>query len=757
MLRIARDTRAAQALILFALLLAFAIRLNLLGDSNIWWDEGLAVWLGRQSIAQVAAWTAADVHPPLYFWLLGGWQRLAGETEFGARALSVMLGVLTVAATYAFAKKLRPASWLAPSAAALILATSRFHVWWSQEARMYAMAGLLVVLSLFLTLMLSRRFSWPRALAYVAVTAAALWTLYLLAFLLVVEGVFWLVHVSRARTGRLLALGRWAGLQMAVLLTIAPWLLFAVPQLKAWSVQTAFDPALFVQLYATLLSVGASTDIAQYAPITVLAAIMVVTGTVLARPRALLLPWLALLLPPLAVLALTILPRSFGYSPRVEARYLVPYAPVYAVLAGWAIGAFAARIRPLAVAATATVLALAFLLGVNVLSVRDYGAGRVLSDDYRSAAIVLRALVRPGDSVIVHTDQPWPVFAYHWPGEWVGVPHQGRIGDDGGDLQPGRVWERSDAVWLVVNEDASRLDPGRQIEKWFEARAVARREWRFGDGRVLLYVRAPERIAGLDALSGPFASGTPRVILPLTQVKAGSVLGAFVLSRAASPGHTLTFLVGDPGAPLLRLAASVTGPGGQLVSFSGRIPAEAVSGRYAITLWEPGRADTRAGELRIEAGGRMDGIAALPPEAIRADVTFGPASGVRLLGYALESADARPGGRVGLTLYWTTGAEVPQSYKVFVHVAPADGEDTLRGQSDSVPVQGRRPTSSWAPGEVIPDRYDIVLDTTPAAWGYVVFVGMYDGVTGARLGPVVGPDRGIAPADRLRLVEIPVR
>ena len=88
-------------IILVALLLAsFGLRVYRLGDKSVWWDEGLAAWAARQSPADIARWTAADVHPPLYFWMLHLWRLGSGDTEFALRLLSAGLGVLTVAATY---------------------------------------------------------------------------------------------------------------------------------------------------------------------------------------------------------------------------------------------------------------------------------------------------------------------------------------------------------------------------------------------------------------------------------------------------------------------------------------------------------------------------------------------------------------------------------------------------------------------------------------------------------------------------------
>ena len=46
--------------------------------------------------------TATDIHPPLYYALLTGWQRLAGSTPASARLLSILFGTLLVPLAYPF-------------------------------------------------------------------------------------------------------------------------------------------------------------------------------------------------------------------------------------------------------------------------------------------------------------------------------------------------------------------------------------------------------------------------------------------------------------------------------------------------------------------------------------------------------------------------------------------------------------------------------------------------------------------------------
>ncbi|HID89539.1 MAG TPA: hypothetical protein EYP52_07510, partial [Anaerolineae bacterium] len=124
-----------QLLLLVGLLVAFALRMYRLGDQNIWWDEGFSIWAVRGSLARATLITARDVHPPLYLWLLWPWVRMVGDSEFSGRMLSVMAALPTVALMAPIGRRLGGQRvgiiglWL--------LTLSRFHIWWSQEMRMY--------------------------------------------------------------------------------------------------------------------------------------------------------------------------------------------------------------------------------------------------------------------------------------------------------------------------------------------------------------------------------------------------------------------------------------------------------------------------------------------------------------------------------------------------------------------------------------------------------------------------------------------
>ncbi len=115
------------------------------------------------------------------------------------------------------------------------------------------------------------------------------------------------------------------------------------------------------------------------------------------------------------------------------------------------------------------------------------------------------------------------------------------------------------------------------------------------------------------------------------------------------------------------------------------------------------------------------------------DFSFGDPPLVRLSGYSLDGP-ATPGSTLTVTLYWTVLQPFQNSYKVFVHVVRGDG--SLAAQKDDFPGGGQRPTTSWEPGEVIADPYPVELTAGMAPATYLIQAGLYDPLTGQRLGPV---------------------
>jgi len=104
---------------------------------------------------------------------------------------------------------------------------------------------------------------------------------------------------------------------------------------------------------------------------------------------------------------------------------------------------------------------------------------------------------------------------------------------------------------------------------------------------------------------------------------------------------------------------------------------------------------------------------------------------VQLLGYDLTTDRLKPGDTLQLTLYWQALNGMETNYTVFTHLL--DEDDHIWGQKDNWPVNSTYPTTKWVKGEIVIDRYDIIVDRDAPPDEYTLEMGMYDLATNERL------------------------
>lgn len=142
-----------RRLLLLILLLGFALRLFHLEEREMWYDEAFAVLYAEKDLGAIVYGTvtpvegaAADIHPLLYYFFLHGWMNL-GQSPFVVRFPSTFFGLLSICMVFRLGRELFGAR--AGLIAAALTAVSPFHVWYSQEARMYSLLCLSSLLSIY--------------------------------------------------------------------------------------------------------------------------------------------------------------------------------------------------------------------------------------------------------------------------------------------------------------------------------------------------------------------------------------------------------------------------------------------------------------------------------------------------------------------------------------------------------------------------------------------------------------------------------
>lgn len=188
------------------MVLATILRFYHIDFQSVWLDEICSIieanpetrWSDLEATIMVS-----DPHPPLYFALMKILFQLFGYTTFVARAFSAVIGVAGVYAIYLLGKEINNKN--TGLIAALLLAINSFHIYYSQEVRMYALLLLFTILSYYRLVLFLKNNSYKNALLYGLFTGFMLLTQFFGLFVLASQLVFLLyVFIKKEKSSKIL-------------------------------------------------------------------------------------------------------------------------------------------------------------------------------------------------------------------------------------------------------------------------------------------------------------------------------------------------------------------------------------------------------------------------------------------------------------------------------------------------------------------------------------------------------------------------
>jgi mannosyltransferase len=206
------------AIILFV---AAGLRLWEIDRTSLWYDEVVTMRVARAGSVQelLALLNRIDgTRAPLHPLLLQTWLRVFGPSAFAGRSASALCGILTVGLVYLLGRQAFDATtgrW-----AAWLTAVCPPLVYYSQEARMYAWLVLLTCLSWLVIFSFRRSAMAAQYALYWLLLSSLVYSHPLGLFMVAAHGIAYLL----VRHALKLKLGWWLTIQIAVILTVAPWL-----------------------------------------------------------------------------------------------------------------------------------------------------------------------------------------------------------------------------------------------------------------------------------------------------------------------------------------------------------------------------------------------------------------------------------------------------------------------------------------------------------------------------------------------------
>jgi 4-amino-4-deoxy-L-arabinose transferase-like glycosyltransferase len=758
-----RHRLALGGLVLLALVLvALGLRLARLTFQPLWWDEGWSLYFATTDVGTMLELTAVDIHPPFYYLLLHLWTRLLGPGVGSVRLLSVLIGTATVLLLYLAGKRLLGRR--GALVAVFLLALSPFHIYYSQEVRMYGLVTLLGLAATYFALQWDpEHWGAGQTIGYVLAAAAALYTQYYAAFLILALNLIVLIRWLRGRRSWR-ALVHWLGAQGAVLLLFLPWLWYAGGKLLTYvrfKVSVEQDPPQGLLTYlgrhlAAFTWGHAEGPLADWGwagllPLALLVLALVLLLSLRSRQGtanrwslagAATGRWSTAGL----VLAVTLLCGFvvnvlFPFNPPRGERLLLLALPAFLLLVAAGLVVLWRQRR-----LVGTVVVVSFVAAAAVSLATFYTVPRYPDDDYRPVAAQVRALGLPGDAIVCI--QPWQVGYF-----------QAYIADDEARptlfLTPREVIPRERQLWAddpalmaaeldtLLAEHGRLWFPdhramGRVLEGQIEAYLVEHAypvfaDWH-GENTVLSFFATGEPVTqpvsarfgewlSLEeaALSpGPLEAGWGVVAVDLTWRLSGhpdeeytvglrlvDATGRVWAQRDSTPGGGLApfseWPLDEPGLDHHGLLVPAGTPPGEYQLMLRVYRSHDLALLPAVTEGGSG-GEVALGTVRIVRPETPPPAEALPvAEPLQAD--FGP---LRWLGHTVHSEpDLLPGEAVEVDLFWLALADPGEDFLPRLQLLDGDGASAT--ELTGKPVGGTYPTAWWQAGQLVRDPHALPI------------------------------------------------
>ncbi len=752
--------------VLIALIaIGFALRLIRLDFQPLWWDEGYSVFFVARDFWTMIERTAIDIHPPFYYALMQVWIAFAGKSDAALRLLSVVIGTATIPLLYALTRKLFTDSRIA-IVAAFLLTISPFHVYYSQEIRMYGLVTLLGLASIYFTVQLleippGTRQSIIVALALILATAAALYTQYYASFILLAEIILtltiYLVIDRRPLDWRSLKsmwtnpLLHWLSAWVAIIALYLPWVIYAGPKLYTYVTKkvgiekyTPLDPLTFLAQHLSAFSVGHPTQWNWLAWASVVMIALVIFAIVMdarkqnAQPLA---PFAPFSLSPNLLIVLSLVVSLFcGYlvnlifpfHPIHSERLLLLAAPAFYLIA--AIGVVQLW-NQRAMFGISSLLVVTMICAASLYDF--YTVPRYPNDDYRPLIAEMQTNAQPGDVVLAI--YPWQIgyLETYYRGAPLNIIE---TPNDAWTQNPARMQNDLDAllkqnsrVWIPALQTQGRL-----IEDALDANLRARAysiidQW-FGTTRLELFafvddpphanrslalennlsianwgITAEQLVAGQDIL---------RVWLDANQIPAGAYKASIRLVDAKENIWAQDDREIGGATQRIGLAIPLGTPPGEYVArlqFYRARDGKALRDEETLT------------PVKVVAPAQPN----LAATTHRTEIDWG--NGMRLLS-VIPPTTAKPGVPATITFLWQATRAIDREYQVEIQIRNSGGN--IFATLLAAPARGIYPTTRWQPNEIIRDPQSITLRGNTPDGDYRIVATLIDSVNNARVNSI---------------------
>lgn len=439
-------------MIFFVLIGALILRLILINQS-FWLDEAIQVLESRLAFFEI--WKIpADFHPPLFHYLGHFWLVL-GNTEWILRMLTLFLGLGSIYFLYLQAKKMFGSK--VAVVAAVFLATSAFHIYYSQEFRPYMLACFLATASyyFFIKFIEEKKLS----LIYILTNILGLYSLYFFPFVLLSQGIV-IVLLYRKK------IFQWFISFFTAIIFFIPWLPMFFKQLKVgsgWTINQVWAqsvatplykalPLLFIKFWLGNISFNNEIIYGLIGVSLLLLTLIILSKIVYNKDKKTVLVLIFLLVPIITSFLVSI------FVPVIAPKRLLIIIPQFYLLLALGITRFPKK---------AAELLIVLVISINICSLLIFILNpRFQREDWRGAVLWSENNCSKDKSIVL--------FKFYGPfGPWTYYANK--------KIQTGSIFENNNFVetsLLLLTADKKNVclfdylgamtDPGHRVEKWLE-------------------------------------------------------------------------------------------------------------------------------------------------------------------------------------------------------------------------------------------------------------------------------------------------
>jgi len=414
--------------VLAIVLIAFCLRLFMLGSQSLWLDEAVIY-------SQTKAAGIADVYStvmnqeghigPLYHILNYLFCLFFGYSEWALRMPSAIYGTISVLFIY----KIAEALWNRNVAllSSILMAFSPLHVWYSQEARMYSLWVMLILITTFLFIKMLEKRGLLLWLVLTTCASLSIWTFLNSIFVFLGLGLYLVMSCNKDKR-------QWRFFFLSIFVAVATYLpgiaaLLAKESIAVGSsrrtsifdliyafyvfnVGTTFGPTLYA-IRASLKQVGATTTACRILSdnaITIIPSMLLYGGVfaygihraLIGRKNESYKFILVLLFVPSTVIFGI---ASFSSSLAFNVRYVLYGLPFYIIFLSATLGHLSTRKRRILVSIVA-------VLSLWSLS-NHYFGDKYAKLDFRSVVEYLHETMRDGDKALIVHEGAKPLLQYY--------------------------------------------------------------------------------------------------------------------------------------------------------------------------------------------------------------------------------------------------------------------------------------------------------------------------------------------------------